>query len=135
MTPERIMGVLKNFGINIEEMVPQLQNQLIKKLIEAERSAGSRLMITATLDDTRTFFIVCLYRMDESGKLELFRQFDLKNPLELLKKLQENDTPDIAPGSDAETAGFIPGIDTPGYLEGDHGDTGNGGAKPAGDAG
>lgn len=109
-----MLGMLKMFGIKPDQLIMQAEEMALKKWVDLQAEAGSKLIAVAFPDDTGTHFTACLYKAGEGGEMELWKSFPLKNIPEILENLQN----DVRENSNKGLAEIAIGNDQPGADNG-----------------
>lgn len=87
MKPERLLKMLKGFGINPETLIPQLERVILTEAIKLEQEAGAPLKAIIGLNGEKTHLIVSLYKDAGGNNLSLWRSYPLSNITELLNNI------------------------------------------------
>jgi hypothetical protein len=84
MSPERILPVLKTFGIDVNTILPKLENALINFWQKKELEAQSKLMMLLSHDEHNNFSIT-FYKTENGQDLSIYKTYSLQQLINLIK--------------------------------------------------
>jgi hypothetical protein len=89
--PQKMLGMLKMFGISPETLLPQLETLLVTEFKKLESEAGANIMAVAVMDATKSHFVISLYKVLPDGRSEPYKSFPLSDISTILKNIETNE--------------------------------------------